>query len=270
MNQAVLRGREHDIVGAVAAIAEGRCAIALSRGGTRKTYEHTDPNEDAATFFVGEGGIVVAVADGHGGCAASEIAVERLVERHAPAWTEREVHAFDALWPTAARTALADVNEVIVDRVARARGESPRTTLAFAVVRPGDDLIAFASMGDSHAFRVDSVGAVDLARDPDVPAAYLGRPLKTVASLDKRCVVGTGGFAHARAVLLVTDGISEPGIGVDAPEAAVLESVERAHCVESDLRPLEAARTIVELALSAHRRNAAGDNVASAVVWLEA
>ena len=69
-------------------------------------------------------------------------------------------------------------------------------------------------------------------------------------------------------MLLVTDGISERGIGVDAPEAAVLESVERAGRAESQLRPLEAARTAVELALAAHRRNGAGDNVASAVVWL--
>lgn len=268
MNPAVLCGREHTTCGAVAAIAEGRCAIAISCGGARKTYHHKDPNEDAAAFVAGEGGVLLAVADGHGGCDASEIAVERLAERHAPGWTGPEARGIDTLWPTAAREAFADVHEAILQRVARGGTDSSRTTLAFALVRTGDDLLAFASLGDSHAFRVDGVDAVDLARDAGTVPAFLGQPQETKETLWKKCVVGTCGLAPARAVLLVTDGISKRGIGVDAPEAAVLESVARAGRAESHLRPLETARTTVEAALSAHRRNGAGDNVASAVVWL--
>ena len=155
MNPAVLCGREHTAFGAVAAIAEGRCAIAISCGGARKTYRHKDPNEDAAAFVAGEGGVLVAVADGHGGCDASEVAVERLAERHAPGWTERDARGIDALWPAAARAAFADVNEAILRFAARGGAESSRTTLTFALIRPGDGLLALASMGDSHAFRVD-------------------------------------------------------------------------------------------------------------------
>jgi serine/threonine protein phosphatase PrpC len=268
MNPAVLCGREHTTLGAIAAIAEGRCAIAISCGGARKTYHHKDPNEDAATFVAGEGGVLVAVADGHGGCDASEVAVERLAERHAPGWTGREARGIEALWPTAARAAFADVHEAILRFAARGGAESSRTTLTFALIRPGDDLLALASMGDSHAFRVDGAGAVDLAHDAGTPPAFLGRPQETKETLREKCVLHASGLARVRALLLVTDGISERGIGVDEPEAAVLEAVERAGRAESQLRPLEAARTAVELALSAHRRNRAGDNVASAVVWL--
>jgi len=270
MKPAVLRGREHTALGAVAAIAEGRCAIALSRGGAPKNYPHEDPNEDAAAFVAGEGGILVAVADGHDGCDASEIAVERLVQRHAPGWTGREAPGIDAHWRTAARAALADVNEAILQRTARGVLQSPRTTLAFALVRPGDDLLAFASIGDSHIFCIDAAGAADRARDPGMRVAFLGGPEETLETMHEKCIVDAFGLAGTGAVLLVTDGISERGIGVETPEEAVLESAERARRAKSQIRPLEAARITVELALSAHRRNGAGDNVASAVAWLEA
>jgi hypothetical protein len=48
MRTGLLLGREHQLLGGVAAIAEGSCAIALSLGGAKKVYEHRDPNEDAA------------------------------------------------------------------------------------------------------------------------------------------------------------------------------------------------------------------------------
>ena len=47
MRTATLIGRDHHVIGALAAVAEGPAAITLSRGGARKTYEHTEPNEDA-------------------------------------------------------------------------------------------------------------------------------------------------------------------------------------------------------------------------------
>ncbi len=80
VKSALLRGRDHTRLGAIEVVAEGVLAIALSVGGFRKSYRHTDPNEDAAAFACGEGGLVVAVADGHGGAVASEAALERLLE----------------------------------------------------------------------------------------------------------------------------------------------------------------------------------------------
>ena len=76
-----------NVIAEIATIAEGRCAIAISRGGARKTYRHKHLNEDVAAFITGDGGSLVAVADGHSGCEASETAVTTLAERHAPRWT---------------------------------------------------------------------------------------------------------------------------------------------------------------------------------------
>jgi len=269
MNLAILRGREHTDLGAVAAIAEGRCAVALSRGGARKNYPHEDPNEDAAAFRAGEGGFVVAVADGHGGYDASEIAVERLVQHHAPDWTASAASGIDADWNTAVGAALVDINEAIVQRAASGALHSARTTLAFALVRPGDDLLAFATIGDSHVFCIGEDGVADLAHPSRERVAFLGGPEATPKTVGKECIAGTSSLARIRALVLATDGISERGIGVEIPEAAVLEAAERARRAESQTRALVAARTTIELALSAHRRNGAGDNVASAVAWLE-
>ena len=68
--------------------------------------------------------------------------------------------------------------------------------------------------------------------------------------------------------MLVTDGLSEQGIGVAVPEDAVAESLTAAESKPFDLRPLETARGLVERALAAHVRHRAGDNVAAAAVWL--
>jgi hypothetical protein len=45
--------------------------------------------------------------------------------------------------------------------------------------------------------------------------------------------------------------------------------VERAARSTPDRRPLETACGVVETALEAQRRQGSGDNVASAVIWLE-
>jgi hypothetical protein len=52
--------------------------------------------------------------------------------------------------------------------------------------------------------------------------------------------------------------------------AAVAGCLARAARSKPELRALEAARGLVEVALAAHVRHGAGDNVASAVAWLEA
>jgi len=44
MRSALLRGRDYTRLGITAAVAEGRAAIAISRGGAPKSYRYRDPN----------------------------------------------------------------------------------------------------------------------------------------------------------------------------------------------------------------------------------
>ena len=78
---AILWGPESEVIGGVSAISEGTAAISLSHGGFKKRYPHTDPNEDAAAFALGEAGVLLAVADGHNGCDAAKSAIDELRTR---------------------------------------------------------------------------------------------------------------------------------------------------------------------------------------------
>jgi hypothetical protein len=80
--------------------------------------------------------------------------------------------------------------------------------------------------------------------------------------------VGSCSLAGVEAIVLATDGLSETGIGVADPAAAVAEAVAAARAAEASARPLETARGVAERALAAHGRQAAGDNIATAVLWL--
>jgi hypothetical protein len=268
MKPAILRGHEHADLGAVATVAEGPCAIALSRGGARKTYPHLDPNEDATAFFSGDGGSFVAVADAHSGCEASEVAIARLVERHAPGWTKRAAGAAATDWTAAFVDAVIDANFAVVRGVGRDGTMASRTTLAFALARPADDLLVFASLGDSHVFRVTGDTAEDLVHAATASKTFLGEPGASPEDLREACRVGSCSLAGTRAVLLATDGISERGIGFADPARAVLQAAERAEHAPLALRALEAGRGLVEQALAVQRENRAGDNVGSAVIWL--
>ena len=97
---------------------------------------------------------------------------------------------------------------------------------------------------------------------------FLGFASETARSLAGKHAAGVQVLSGTRAVVLVTDGLSEKGIGVAVPELAVAEVVEAAQRDKPELRPLVAARGIVERALAEHRRHRSGDNVASAVAWL--
>ena len=260
---ALLRGREHTKLGAVAALAEGRCAIALSRGGFAKGYRYRDANEDAAAFALGAGGALVAVADGHGGHEASELALARLFEGFGEAWTGPGVLA--SRWTQIAGDAIAQIHAAIVERGVTGGNPEARTTLALALVRPGEDLLAFAAVGDSHVFVAGAARAEDLVA-PDGAPTYLGSP--SLEPGDLRAVIDARPLAAARAVALATDGLSEHGIGVAAPELAVIEALDRAGRASPDLQPLETARFLVECALASHRRQRSGDNVAAAVLIL--
>jgi len=267
MRSALLRGRDHTRLGMIAAVAEGRAAIALSRGGAAKSYRHRDANEDAALFAEGAGGILLAVADGHGGCDAAEAALDRLLASFAPAWTAAATPELRESWTDQAPNVLAGLNEAILERVALGGPDTARTTLAFALLRPADDLLAFASFGDSHVFQLTAGEVLELGHEDGRRTYFLGFASETADSLAGKYVAGALPLAGTRAIVLVTDGLSERGIGVAVPEDAVAECAEQAARGLPELRPLGAARGIVERALAEHRRHRAGDNVAAAVAW---
>lgn len=266
MRSGLLHGREHTRLGAVAAVAQGRCAIALSRGGFAKRYEHRDPNEDAAAFAFGAEGSLLAVADGHGGHEAAELALAELLARFAGSWTD--VQPIGASWLAQAREALGLLHTEIVARGAGGGNPGARTTLALAIARPGEDRLLYASVGDSHVFAVDEIHATDLAHSGNARPTYLGSPALDLEDLVERAVIGSAPLSGTRALALATDGLSEQGIGVVAPDEVVLDVLSHAERASPELRPLEAARGLVECALAAHRRQRSGDNVAAAVLVL--
>jgi serine/threonine protein phosphatase PrpC len=268
VRSALLRGRDHTRLGATAAIAEANAAIALSRGGAPKSYRHRDPNEDAALFVLGEGGILLAVADGHGGCDAAEAVIEKLLARHAPAWTAAAAPGLAESWVKQACTVFAELNAAVLERVALGGADTARTTVAVALLRPAEDLLAFAAMGDSHVFQLADGAVQELGHDGEHRACYLGRASETAESLERKHAAVVERLAGTRAVVLATDGLSEQGIGVAVPEDAVAECIEAAERGRPELRPLATARGVVERALAEHRRHRSGDNVAAAVAWL--
>jgi serine/threonine protein phosphatase PrpC len=268
MKSALLRGREHTRLGTTAAIAEGRAAIALSRGGAPKRYRHRDPNEDAALFAEGPGGVLLAVADGHGGSEAAEAALEHLLEHCAPVWTAAEAGELRKAWPDDARRALGAANAAILARVARGGPDSARTTLSLALARPGDDWLGWAALGDSHVFSFAGGEVVELGHEPERRSFFLGIASDTEQTLAEKHVAGSQPLGATRALVLVTDGLSEEGIGVAVPEDAVAECLTAAERLAPHLRPLETARGLVERALAAHAKQRAGDNVGAATLWI--
>ena len=265
MRSAFLLGRHHQRIGAVDLVAEGACAIALSRGGAAKRYDFTEPNEDACAFATAATGSVLAVADGLHGAGGSERAIEHVLAA-APAWLANEPGRAAEL-SGALRRLLGEIGRAIFDDAARAGLPPAATTLAIAVVRPGDDLLALASVGDSHIF-VTRDGAV---RDQSWSGGggrypeYLGRERELEAE-DKYTVesIALGG---ARAIALVTDGFSESGIG-HADPAAQLQTLQLDTLAgDWELRAPDTCRAVVESALGVQRRQRSGDNVACAT-WI--
>ncbi len=264
---AVLRGSDSRILGGVSLIAERSAAIALSQGGAKKRYSHTDPNEDAAAFALGERGSLLAVADGHNGSGASETAIDQLMQR-ATAFLSRGGERSDAWWQKIVMETLGAIQRALLSRVEQGVRGSCRTTLALALVLPAEDWLGFASLGDSHIFRIAPNEVVDLGAQPDAARCFLGNPADDLEALAASSTIGVEALADTQAIALATDGISERGIGVDVPEFTLSECAAAAQRFAQELRPLELARNVAEAALAAHRRQRAGDNIAAAVSYL--
>ena len=86
--------------------------------------------------------------------------------------------------------------------------------------------------------------------------------------LADKCAIHWEPLAGTQALVLVTDGLSERGIGVADPARAVADALAAARAEKSDLRPLHACKGVTEAAMEAQRRNNAGDNIATALLWL--
>lgn len=262
MRSGVLCGREHVGVGRIACIAEGTTAIALSQGGAGKTYAYKSPNEDAAAFALGEGGCLLAVADGHSGHEASEIAVAELLAAYGEDWTGSSPASQP--WPARAAQAVEHAHRAMLARAPQVGGLEARTTLAFTLARPHEDWLGWASVGDSHVFVVEEAAASERGGTADGPS-FLGSPSASAEALAVRS--GSEALAGSRAIVLATDGLSERGIGVASPASAVLAAAARGASLQPALRALETARALVETALEAHRHHRSGDNIATAVYW---
>lgn len=273
MQTAFLRGRDHQQIGRLELEGLPAAAVALSRGGARKTYSYTDPNEDCVAFALGEGGRLAIAADGHHGELGSEAAVEILLDRFAAEWTGATAPVdSEAGWREQGIEALMAANRAILEVAGRNQLPPAPTTFVVALVRPEDDLLLHLSVGDSHIFAVDSGYAMELGgRDPSWKfTPFLGYEEARPQLLDQYAKIGLRNLADLRAVVLATDGLSEPGIGVSDPAATVQTAVGHvATEAPEDRRAVDACRTVVETAMHAHRSQKAGDNMGCSVLWLE-
>jgi serine/threonine protein phosphatase PrpC len=270
MQTGLLLGRDHVRIGAVAALAEGRVALALSRGGAPKRYDYVEPNEDACAFAMTDRAWLLAVADGHWGARGAELALERVLERHAPRWLSPGALALAERWTSEAPEVVLDLNRTLLD----AGGESAvgRTTLALCLVRPDDGWWAGLCMGDSHVFRVggDTVREHFGTDERGKRSTFVGDSRIDRERAEQAVRAGVEPDGRGGAIVLATDGLSERGIGVERPGEAVAESLVAAWRGEATLRPLTAARGVAERALEAHRTQRSGDNIAPACLWLDA
>jgi hypothetical protein len=161
-----------------------------------------------------------------------------------------------------------DLNLAIVQSAARdGRGDS-RSTVAVALWRPREGWLGVLSVGDSHVFVCDAEKAVEVASPQRDSTGYLGAPAHTQAEIGPHVRADVLPLRETLAVVLATDGISEEGIGVADPRAAVSQAVRVAVAEAPPLRALGAARWVVRSALDAHRQQSSGDNVAAAVLWI--
>lgn len=273
MQTAFLRGRDHQQIGRLELEGLGAAAVGLSRGGARKTYSHTDPNEDCVAFALGEGGQLILAADGHHGELGSEAAIEAILDQFASVWTAATAPiAGAAAWRQQGLDALLASNRAILEVAGRNQLPPAPTTFALALLRPADDLLLHLSVGDSHVFAVDHGGALDLGgRHPDWKfTPFLGYEEARAETIERYSSVGVRGLSEIRAIVLATDGLSEPGIGLEDPTRAVFRAVSRA-ALESpeDRRAVDTCREVIEVAMRSHRSQRAGDNMGCSVVWLE-
>ena len=264
-----LRGGDHETIGEIATLAEGSAAIAISRGGAAKTYRYRHRNEDVVGFVHGSAGSLAVVADGHGGRQAAELALAFALDELAPRWIEVEVGDLKGRFDAEARGAAVELHRAILRAALEAAPQPCRTTVSVALVRPGEGWFGHWSVGDSHVFEVRDDAAHEPCAVAQARVCYLGDAATTNEALADGVRVAVCAADATRCLVLATDGLSEAGSGVADPPAAIRQAVAEASTRPLDLRPLETARAVVLRALASHGERRAGDNIATAVLWLE-
>src|SRR5262245_26401402 len=122
-------------------------AVALSRGAQPKAYAHIGPTEAAGLLGPTGSGVLLAVADGFNGTAASELAIAQARAR-ASALVEANGEAF--------RAEVVRLADAV--RAALPRGTRSRSCLVLAALR--GERVELASLGDSSAWLVGSGDAL--------------------------------------------------------------------------------------------------------------
>jgi serine/threonine protein phosphatase PrpC len=272
MRHATLLGCDHTEIGALASVAEGPVAIALSRGGAAKTYSYVDPNEDAVIFSVGSEAVLLAVADGHDGNHGAAAAICSLRDEWAERWGQTAGPTSSDEWALAAARAVAAANHAVLAQAAALGLPPAPTTFAFALWRRSEGVVHGASVGDSHVFFCGEQTTRDMTEGVSRErrrSEFLGRGVLTEAGAADVVHVETTSVRPLTAVVVASDGLSERGIGVEDPPAEVHQALSRGRQADPELRPLAAAKAVAAAALAAHRRQAAGDNIACGVVLLD-
>jgi serine/threonine protein phosphatase PrpC len=264
MSAAILLGRSQVEIGAVGEQSGDGYGAALSRGGATKPYAHTDPNEDAVLAARGARGAVVAVADGHWGTRASEVALEIVRAAHLADFLDGPERSADRWYQCVLHLVVA-ANDAILK--AQTDEQRSRTTFSLALARPADKLLVATSVGDSHLF-VGSAAGVREVLQKTRRVTVLGHERWTPSQTERNARFDVCPLDDADVLVAVTDGLSEQGIGVEDPLAAVTSAVAATRSAPPAARAAQTARAIVDAALAAHVAHRAGDNVSAGVVWL--
>jgi len=264
MSAGILFGRSQVEIGAVGEQSGDGYGAALSRGGATKPYAHTDPNEDAVLAARGTRGAVVAVADGHWGSRASEIALEVVRDAHLADLVDGPERSADRWYQCLLHLVVA-ANDAILK--AQSDEQRSRTTFSLALARPADKLLVATSVGDSHLF-VGSAAGVREVLQKTRKITVLGHERWTPSQTERNARFDVCPLGDADVLVAATDGLSEQGIGVAYPLGAVTSAIAAARTAPRMARAAVAARGIVDTALAAHVANRAGDNVSAGVVWI--
>jgi len=257
-----LRGRRYGEFGSIGRIACTRSAAAICQGGAAKQYAHTEANEDSVLLAEGNFGVLLAVADAHGGATASEVAIDWLSKHCAERWTCSDMDKNN--WTSEALDCFSSINKVVLGERAE-YGHASQTTLVLCLANLTRGFGLFASAGDSLAFLLGPRGvqsAFDVTPSGDF---FLGSIELTLDSLCSNCVVSTRHLEDIDAIILASDGISKKGIGFEEPSRAILDAMRS---MPSDLAPqvvaMELADRIVEAARRVQKQNRSGDNISVA------
>jgi serine/threonine protein phosphatase PrpC len=265
MSGATLFGRSQLEIGAIGEQSGDGFAVALSRGGANKPYAYTDPDEDAVLAARGARGALVAVADGHWGVRAAEIAIEVVRDAHLADFIDGPERSADR-WYQVVLHLLVTANDAILK--AQTDEMRARTTFSLALARPDEKLLVATSVGDSHLFVGTPAGVREILQKSR-KISVLGHEKWTPSQAERRARFDVCPLDDVDVLVAASDGLSEAGIGVEDPLAAVSEAIAAARGAAPNARAALAARAIADTAVAAHAAKNAGDNVSAAVAWLE-